>query len=65
MPIYKYECSQCGHCFEKLMFAGDDDRDLKCPACGTSQIRKLVSGAGTLSGNGAGLCSGAGATRFF
>ncbi len=64
MPIYEYECSQCGHCFERLMFAGDQDRDLQCPACGAQQIRKLVSCAGTLSGNGAGLCSGAGASRF-
>jgi putative FmdB family regulatory protein len=63
MPIYEYECSQCGHCFEKLMFAGDDDRELKCPACGAPQIRKLVSCAGTLSISG-GLCSGAGASRF-
>jgi putative FmdB family regulatory protein len=64
MPIYEYECSQCGHCFEKLMFTGDDDRDLKCPACGTPQIRKLVSCAGTLSISGGGLCAGAGASRF-
>lgn len=63
MPIYEYECSQCGHCFEKLMFAGDDDCELKCPACGTPQIRKLVSCASTLS-IGGGLCTGAGASRF-
>jgi putative FmdB family regulatory protein len=63
MPIYEYECSQCGHCFEKLMFAGDDESDLKCPACGTPEIRKLVSCAGTLSISG-GLCGSAGASRF-
>ncbi len=22
MPIHEYECTRCGHCFEKLMFAG-------------------------------------------
>jgi hypothetical protein len=46
-----------------LMFAGDDESDLKCPACGTPEIRKLVSCAGTLSISG-GLCGGGGASRF-
>jgi putative FmdB family regulatory protein len=64
MPIYEYQCEQCGHCFEKLMFAGDKDQDLQCPVCGAQQIRKLVSCAATLSGAGSGLCSSGGASRF-
>jgi putative FmdB family regulatory protein len=64
MPIYEYECSQCGHCFERLMFAGDKERDLQCPACGAPQVRKLVSCAGTISSAGGGFCSSAGASRF-
>jgi putative FmdB family regulatory protein len=64
MPIYEYECSQCGQCFEKLMFAGDAERDLKCTACGSPQVHKLVSCASTLSGGGVGLCSSRGSSRF-
>jgi len=64
MPIYEYECSQCGHCFERLMFAGDKDRDLQCPACGAQQILKRVGCAGTLSSAGGGFCSSPGGSRF-
>jgi putative FmdB family regulatory protein len=63
MPIYEYQCENCHHCFEKLMFAGDDDRELKCPACGTPQVRKLVSCAGIVSGTGS-FCGSGGASRF-
>jgi putative FmdB family regulatory protein len=64
MPIYEYQCEACGHCFERLMFAGDGEKDLNCPACGRREIRKLVSCASTLSGSGRGLCSGGTASRF-
>jgi putative FmdB family regulatory protein len=64
MPIYEYQCEKCGHCFERLMFAGDGETDLNCPACGRLEVRKLVSCASTLSGSGGGLCSGGTASRF-
>jgi putative FmdB family regulatory protein len=64
MPIYEYQCEKCGHCFEKLMFAGDDETHLCCPACGKEQTRKLVSCAGKLSGGFGGLCSGSTSSRF-
>jgi len=64
MPIYEYQCDRCSHCFEKLMFAGDDETHLRCPACGKKEIRKLVSCASTLSGGLGGLCSGGTSSRF-
>mgnify|MGYP005840594437 CR=1 FL=1 len=64
MPIYEYECSQCGHCFERLMLAGDKNRDLRCPACGAPQIRKRVSCAANLSAASGGLCGSGGGSRF-
>jgi putative FmdB family regulatory protein len=64
MPIYEYQCQVCGHCFERLMFAGDDEDPQCCPACGKEPIRKLISCANTLGGSGGGLCSGGGSPRF-
>jgi len=64
MPIYEYQCEACGHCFERLMFAGDSDSEVRCPACAKEQVRKLVSCASTLSGTAGGLCSGSASSRF-
>ena len=64
MPIYEYQCEACGHCFERLMFAGDSESDVQCPACEKQQVRKLVSCASTLSGSAGGLCSGSSSSRF-
>jgi len=42
MPIYEFECSQCGHRFDRLQKLSDEDpRD--CPACGQPQLHRLVS----------------------
>ena len=42
MPIYEYECEQCRHCFEKLVFGGDDIA-VQCPRCGGDRTKKLIS----------------------
>jgi putative FmdB family regulatory protein len=42
MPFYEYQCSACGHHHEELQKVSD--RALrKCPACGRSALRRLVS----------------------
>jgi putative FmdB family regulatory protein len=52
MPIYEYRCAACGHELEALQRLAD--APLKdCPACGQSQLHKLVSAAGfRLKGSG-------------
>ena len=42
VPIYEFECAQCGERFERLVRWGDHER-LRCPACTSSRIRKLMS----------------------
>ena len=63
MAIYEYECECCGECFEQLVFAGDDPK-VKCPQCGKSKVRKLVSCAGFLGDSLSGKC-GSGASSGF
>jgi len=42
MPIYEYRCSACGHDLEALQKMTDASLR-KCPECGKSQLKRLVS----------------------
>ena len=42
MPFYEYQCSKCGHEEEVLQKVTDAPLK-KCPACGKSAMKKLVS----------------------
>jgi len=42
MPIYEYRCSACGHDLEALQKMTDAPLR-KCPECGKSQLKRLVS----------------------
>jgi putative FmdB family regulatory protein len=42
MPIYEYRCGACGHQLEALQKMNDGPLR-KCPDCGKSQLRRLVS----------------------
>ena len=52
MPIYEYECKQCGHQMEALQRMSDDALTM-CPECNKPELKKLISAAGfRLSGGG-------------
>ena len=52
MPIYEYQCQDCGGKLEKLQRMSDDPLT-DCPACGRSALKRLVSAAGfRLKGGG-------------
>lgn len=52
MPIYEYKCAGCGHTLEAMQKMSDAPL-AECPACGTSQLKRLVSAAGfQLKGTG-------------
>lgn len=42
MPIYEYECAQCGHQLEALQKFSDDPLTI-CPKCTSSTLNKLIS----------------------
>ena len=44
MPIYEYQCEQCGHKIEKLQKISDEPLK-SCPQCGNQSLKKLVSAA--------------------
>ena len=42
VPIYDYRCSQCKKQYE-YFHANSEDKIPKCPHCGSSHAKKLVS----------------------
>jgi putative FmdB family regulatory protein len=52
MPIYEYECRECGHRLEKLQRIADDPLT-DCPSCEAPALQRLVSAAAfRLKGSG-------------
>ncbi|AWV91372.1 FmdB family zinc ribbon protein [Bradymonas sediminis] len=52
MPIYKYECTECGHHFEDLRSFSEPDPE-ECPSCQADAVQKLITGGNfVLKGSG-------------
>ena len=52
MPIYEYECGNCGHRLESIQKFSDEPLT-DCPECQQTALKKLVSAAAFhLKGNG-------------
>lgn len=43
MPIFEYECLRCGGQLQALIMKRDEENDLRCPACGEKQLKRLIS----------------------
>jgi putative FmdB family regulatory protein len=41
MPIYEFECEECGGRFEELVAAGATE--VPCAECGSTRTRRLIS----------------------
>lgn len=54
MPTYEYECDACGHRFEKFQSITAAPIK-KCPICGKSKVRRLISGGAGLIFKGSGF----------
>jgi len=66
MPIYEYQCRQCGTLFELIRTYSQADLQAECPHCACSQSRRELSKVNafsggkslTDSGHSCGSCSG-------
>jgi putative FmdB family regulatory protein len=43
MPIYEYQCVQCGQKFEVRQAFGEDSSNLSCPKCNAGEPRRVPS----------------------
>ncbi len=72
MPLYEYDCADCGRRFEKLRPMSRADAPIHCSYCGSSATRRAISlfsavskgrdgGSRTVAGAGGSCasCSGA------
>ncbi len=52
MPIYAFQCTECGHSFDRLQKLSDPDPDI-CPACAAAAVKRQVTApAFRLAGSG-------------
>ncbi|MFA4029921.1 MAG: hypothetical protein GDYSWBUE_001257 [Candidatus Fervidibacterota bacterium] len=50
MPLYEYRCEGCGKRFTFLYGVISDNINPRCPRCGSSQLKKLISRTRRLRG---------------
>lgn len=48
MPIYEYECIDCGNNFEQLVFSSNEK--VRCTKCESTKVQKKLSAFGMKSG---------------
>ena len=44
MPIYEYRCEACGELFSKLQKMGAGEGAPPCPKCGSTGVKRQISG---------------------
>ncbi len=49
MPLYEYQCPDCGENFDKIVSFSEADKIPVCPQCGEQNTQKKIS-AGALIG---------------
>ncbi len=42
MPIFEYDCQNCGHNFERIVFSGEKEQ-VTCPKCKSDQVKRVIS----------------------
>ena len=43
MPLFEYECANCGKQFTEIVLPWEKDKVIACPGCSSKNIKKLVS----------------------
>jgi putative FmdB family regulatory protein len=43
MPIYEFKCVRCGKVFELLKLKKEEEKGMRCPACGSKEIERVLS----------------------
>ncbi len=43
MPMYEYQCADCGETFERLVRISEADRKQQCPRCKSKETSRIVS----------------------
>ena len=57
MPIYEFKCLKCDEYVELLVMNPDEEIDLKCKACDSEDLERIISSASYNMGIGSGESS--------
>lgn len=49
MPVYSFQCNDCGHKFDKFFFRIGQKENMLCPKCKSNQTTKQISATNTHS----------------
>ena len=62
MPIFEYQCTQCGTTFEQFTQRAKEGQAPACPRCGAERAERVLSGFArqAATGSGCGSSSGGG-----
>lgn len=55
MPIFEYQCQECGYIFEKFQIVRHHTTLPPCPRCQTATTRQLLSRFSSPSSDGANI----------
>jgi putative FmdB family regulatory protein len=60
MPIYEFECLECGAIFEKLVMKAGTAAEVACPKCGAHKLEEKLSAfsSGAAKGGASGSSGG-------
>jgi putative FmdB family regulatory protein len=62
MPLYEYQCNECGEEFEKIMRFSEADKSPDCPACHGQDTRKKISSIASMRNSTGGVSVSAGSS---
>ena len=57
MPIYEYSCTKCNEVFALFQSINASEKEARCPKCGTSDVKKMLSSFSCGSFGSGGLTS--------
>lgn len=49
MPIYEFQCKDCGTVFAKLVIKKDTKRKIECTVCKSTNVEKKISTISNIS----------------
>jgi putative FmdB family regulatory protein len=62
MPLFEYQCQDCGQVFEVFTQQPEPSATAKCPACGKTNVERVLSPFSRTTSSGS--CSAAGPSGF-